>query len=352
MRADRLLLLTALLKQHGRLSARDLARRLEVTERTVLRDIEALSAAGVPVYAERGRHGGFALLPGYTPDAAELTPVETEALFLAGGHAALDHLGLADPLASALRKLATSLPVDLDTQVTRTSERLLIDGMGFGAPTAALPHLDLVQQAVFTDRRLRFRYQPRLPSSPGVRTVDPYGLLAAGTTWYLIAAHRGRPRPYRVSRMSEARVLPAASTRPADLDLRALWREMRSAYADRASVPMTLRMPSRWSEFVLTSLAGELSGAPTVHVASETVLVAGRIHSVRGTASILAGFGTFVEVLEPPALRHTLLELGQELCMRYGDAQPPATAGMIDTFAPSGTGASSPPEKRTSSSPT
>ncbi|WP_375426677.1 helix-turn-helix transcriptional regulator [uncultured Friedmanniella sp.] len=352
IRADRLLLLTALLKQHGRLSARELARRLEVTERTVLRDVEALSAAGIPVYAERGRNGGFALLPGYSPDAAALTPIEAEALFLAGGHAALERLGLADPLASALRKLATSLPADLDSAVVRTSERILIESTGFDPPGPELGHLDLVQRAVFDDLRLRFRYQPRLPSTPGVRTVDPYGLVAAGPTWYLVAAHRGRPRTYRLSRMSEVAALSTPAVRPADLDLRSLWRALRVAYSDRPSVPLAIRTEPRWTEILLSSLSSQLSGLVDVTHDGGTALVRGRIFTIRGTAAVLAGFGTFIEVQEPAELRDSLRELGRELSERYAAAQPPATAGMIETLAPSGTGASRPPTNRTSSSPT
>lgn len=290
-----------------------------------MRDIEALSAAGVPVYAERGRHGGFALLPGYAPSPVELTATETDALFLAGGHAALDRLGPADPLASALRKLATGLPAESDTRVTRRSERMLVESVGFDAPGPALPHLDLVQQAAFGDRRLRFRYQPRLPSTPGLRTVDPYGLVAVGSTWYLIAAHRGRPRSYRVSRMSAVQALSAPSTRPADLDLPKLWRDMRSAYADRPSLPFRIRAESRWTEMLLASLSGQLSGPVEVSTEDAGSLVSGRIHTTRGAAAALAGFGAYVEVLEPEALRRSLLDVGRELCARYAETQLPAT---------------------------
>lgn len=318
----------------------------------MLRDIEALSAAGVPVYAERGRHGGFALVPGYAPTPVELTATETDALFLAGGHAALERLGLAEPLASALRKLATGLPVESDSRVARRSERILIESAGFDAPGPALPHLDLVQQAVFGDRRLRFHYQPRLPSSPGSRTIDPYGLIATGSTWYLVAAHRGRPRSYRLSRMSEVQVLSAVSTRPDDLDLRALWRQMRSTYSESASILVRIRTEPRWADFLLTSLGSQLSGPAQLSSDDGTVIIEGRTHHVRGAAAVLAGFGNFVEVLEPPELREAMLALGHELVERYAVPQPPATAGMIETLAPSGTGASSPPTNRTSSSPT
>jgi hypothetical protein len=152
--------------------------------------------------------------------------------------------------------------------------------------------------------------------------------------------------------MSEVRQLSAASSRPADLDLRALWRQMRSAYADRASIPLRLRTSPPWTGFLLTSLGGELSEPAHVTSGDGHTVIEGRVQSARGTAAVLAGFGSFVEVLDPPELRQALLTLGRELVEQYADAQPPATAGMIETLAPSGTGASSPPTNRTSSSPT
>lgn len=322
MRADRLLMLAALLRQRGRMSAPELARRLEVDQRTVLRDIEALSAAGVPVYAERGRHGGFSLLPGYAPDAAELTPAEANALFLTSGAQALDTLGLAAPLQSALRKLAASLPAALDTEVSRTSERVVVDAAGWSSASADLSELAVTQRAVFTDRRLRFRYTPRPPGAPGVRTVDPYGLLLAGQVWYLIAAHRGQPRSYRVSRMSSARLLDQPSARPDDLDLRQLWREMRQRYVTREQVSVRLRVRNPRVELVLALLGPQLAGSPVLHPDVETTVIEVQAQTTRGTAAVIAGFGNQVEVLDPPELRAVMLDIGRELFDLYTD--PPA----------------------------
>lgn len=325
MRADRLLMLTALLRQRGRMTAPELARRLEVDPRTVLRDIEALSAAGVPVYAERGRHGGFSLLPGYAPDPIELTAAEANALFLSGGARTLDTLGLAAPLQSALRKLAASLPAEMDTEVTRSSERVVVDAAGWSAASHDLPELEVTQQAVFTDRRLRFRYAPRPPARAGVRTVDPYGLLLAGQVWYLIAAHRGQPRSYRVSRMSSARVLDRPSSRPPDLDLRQLWREMRDRHVTRLEVPVRVRVPHRRVELVLSFLGPQLAGPPVLHPGAEATVIEARAQTVRGTAAVLAGFGDQVEVLDPPELRSAMLGIGRQLSALY--AAPPSEAG-------------------------
>ena len=317
MRADRLLLLVSLLRHRGRLTAAELAAELEVDRRTVLRDIEALSAAGFPVYSERGRHGGFALLPGFTPDATELNEAEAAALFVASGGQALARLGLDAPLSSALRKLGTGLPAHVRTAVDRTGERLVVDPDGWGARPAESTEMSRVQEAVFTDRRLRFAYVPRPPRIAGVRTVDPYGLLLAGTTWYLIAAHRGRPRSYRVSRMTSVTVLDTPSTRPDDLDLRALWQQMRNAYTEDPGTMITIKVRSRWSEMVLTSLSSQLSRTPAVRTEDEFMIITAHTQLLRGVAGALAGFGTMVDVLDPPELQGILADVGQELVDRY-----------------------------------
>jgi predicted DNA-binding transcriptional regulator YafY len=328
MRADRLLLLVALLRQRGRMSAGELATRLEVDRRTVLRDVEALATAGIPIYAERGRHGGFALLPGYVPDATELTATEATALLASGGHEAMERLGLGPALASALRKLGATLPAELEATVSHASERLVVDAAGWSQGSATLPQLEPVQRAVFLDRRLRFGYTPRPPRQPGTRTVDPYGLLLAGATWYLVAGHRGQPRSYRVSRMADVRVLDQPSRRPPDLDLRSLWREMRTAYDEQPGPVISVRVPNRWLELVLTGLAGQLSGAPVLTADGEHTVIEARTHVQRGVAGVLAGYGAMVEVLEPPELKAIMLKIGQELVERYAD-RPRITAGRV-----------------------
>ena len=317
MRADRLLLLVSLLRHRGRLTAAELATELEVDRRTVLRDIEALSAAGFPVYAERGRHGGFALLPGFTPDATELSAAEAAALFVAGGGQTLTRLGLDAPLASALRKLGTGLPAHVRTEVDRTGERLVVDPDGWTARPADSTEMNQVQQAVFTDRRLRFAYVPRPPRIAGVRTVDPYGLLLAGSTWYLIAAHRGQPRSYRVSRMASVTVLDTPSSRPDDLDLRALWQQMRNAYTANPGTMITIKVPLRWSEMVLTGLSSQLSRTPELRTDGDFMIITASTQMLRGVAGALAGFGAMVEVLDPPELQVILADVGLELVDCY-----------------------------------
>lgn len=190
MRADRLLSLVLLLRHRGRMTAPAIARELEVSVRTVLRDVEALSAAGIPVYAERGRDGGFALLPGFTTDLTGLTVDEATALLAASASATPDSLGMASAFASAMRKVTVALPEAQRTAAARVGERIVVSSSGWVVDHRRDEHLGVVQQAVFTDRRLRIRYRSR-GAEARWRTVDPLGLVsaaAAGIWWRCIAA--------------------------------------------------------------------------------------------------------------------------------------------------------------------
>ncbi len=203
MKADRLLATLLLLQSHGRLSSAELARRLEVSERTVRRDVDALSAAGVPVFAERGRNGGYQLVEGYRTDATGLTSDEARALFLFAGGSASE-LGLAGPLDAALRKLVAALPAGQRTIAAETRERLVVDPAGWTDEGSAGAALATIGDAVLSGRRLRLRYRRAGAAEARERIVDPYGLVQAAGVWYLIAATEGEPRAYRVSRVVEA----------------------------------------------------------------------------------------------------------------------------------------------------
>ncbi|SER27158.1 helix-turn-helix transcriptional regulator [Microlunatus flavus] len=306
MRADRLLRVVALLRAHGRLSAADLAARLEVSERTVLRDMEALSAAGVPVYAERGRSGGFALLPGYRPAVEDLTEAETQALLLSGagrgpgqGAGSVQGAGLDEALRSAVRKLSVRLAPEQSLAADRVADRVVVDPGGWFGEQEELTHLAALQRAVFGDRRLRVRYQGRNDARGSLRTLDPYGLLQARGTWYLVAAHRGRPHTYRVDRVEAAEVLDEASGRPADLDLRALWAELRGRFARRPTLTVRLQVAAGHLSEVRIMLGAVGSGRPRV-VAEQPTVVEVEVLSAHAATAALAGFGDLVRVLDPP----------------------------------------------------
>src|SRR5260370_26330879 len=191
MRADRVLALLLFLQARGRLTANELAERLEVSKRTVYRDVDALSAAGVPVHSDPGPNGGIGLMAGWRTDLTGLTAPEVEALFTSAAGPAFER---------AMGKLAAALPGEGGRRAGRIRERLLVDSVGWGPRGAASPHLRTVQDAVFGDRRLRLKY--RRPQAQAVgREVDPLGLIIKPGVWYLLAAVDGDRRPFRLSRV-------------------------------------------------------------------------------------------------------------------------------------------------------
>lgn len=230
MRADRLVALILLLRQRGQLSARELSAELEVSERTILRDIEALSAAGVPVYSERGRHGGFALLPGFRTELTGLTADEALALLSAGAGSRERVLGLGAPLGTALRKVLDALPSGQRERIEAATSRLLVepprDLLGRAALTERLVDgvLPEVRRAVVEGRRLRIDYAAE-GAAAIERVVDPIGLVTVRGRGYLLALRDGEDRTYRLDRIHAAAVLEERARRPEQVDLERIWAE-------------------------------------------------------------------------------------------------------------------------------
>jgi len=229
MRADRLLAILMLLQHRGRLTAAELAAELEVSHRTVLRDVDALSTAGVPVYTDRGRGGGISLTPGYRTDLTGLTLDEAKALLSSGSGR------VASPaFASAMRKVAAALPEPHRAQAALAAQRILVRPDGFAWPRAPEPHLVGLQRAVIDGLRVRALYRRR-DAAAAERILDPVGLVYAGDHWYLLALRDGTERTYRVSRIEELTVLAEPAARPADVDLEAAflanWASFRSSLA-------------------------------------------------------------------------------------------------------------------------
>lgn len=319
MRADRLLAEIALLRTHGRMSAAAIARRLETSPRTVLRDMEALSAAGIPLYAERGRNGGFALLPGYRPPAEELSADEAQALFIAGGVGVADALGVGDAFARALRKLASGLPRGQAQGIGQAASRIVVDPTGWAGVLGHPELLSTVFEAVQADRQLIIDYRALSSGQGGRRTVDPWGVVLAGPSWYLVAAHRGRPHTYRVSRLVAAEMVDDSCRRPADLDLLAVWRRLREDYqARRPRQSVTLRVWAQRRDPVVQALGMVLQEPPEItgDGGSYDTIVA-VVGSLRGTAGILLGYGSWVEVLDPPELRSMMAAVATEVVTLY-----------------------------------
>jgi predicted DNA-binding transcriptional regulator YafY len=233
MRADRLLSILLLLQIHRRLTARDLASRLEVSERTIHRDMEALSTAGIPVTAERGASGGWALVDNYRTDLTGLTDSEIQALFLNAPSLLLADLGLRQASEAALLKLLAALPSIHRRDAEFIRQRILVDVPGWQRIEEAIPTLPDLQDAIWHDRQVRMVYQRS--DGPADRLVEPLGLVAKGSVWYLIAASNGDIRTYRVSRIQSVTITSEPVTRPAGFDLNDYWQ--RSTAEFRANLP-------------------------------------------------------------------------------------------------------------------
>ena len=215
MRASRLLSILILLQLRGRLTAETLAKEFEVSVRTIYRDIDQLSAAGVPVFADRGRSGGFALLDGYRTRLTGMTPGESDALVLAGAGRA------ADALAAAQLKLLASLPPEAGVRAQRVAARFHLDPDTWHRPAEALDGLPALAAAVWYERRVRLRYDSW--KEVVTREVDPLGLVLKAGVWYLVAAAKGQPRTYRVASILALETLETAVARPPRFDLADYW---------------------------------------------------------------------------------------------------------------------------------
>jgi len=301
VRADRLLSILLLLQARGRLTGRELSRRLEVSPRTVHRDMEALSAAGVPVFALRGVRGGWQLDEGWRTRVPGLDEVELRALLMAQPRVVGDSR-LARAAERALEKLMASLPVSLREQAAQVQKRLHVDTTGWSGTPEDLSMLPIVQDAVSRDRKLAIRYWPS-GREAALRVVEPLGLVAKGGTWYLVAHTPAGLRTFRVSRIESARLIDEGFERPADFDLAAYWtastEELRKR---RRSYECTLRLePSAADSFQRWR---SRSSPPSVEPGAEGwVTLQVQFDDEAQASFVVLGLGPRVDVLEPESLR-------------------------------------------------
>ncbi|MEV0324505.1 helix-turn-helix transcriptional regulator [Streptomyces sp. NPDC050658] len=319
MRADRLVSLVLLLRQRGRLTADTLARELEVSTRTVLRDIEALSAAGVPVYAERGRHGGFALLPGFRTELTGLNHDEALALLTAGSAHGEQAFGLGSALASAMRKVVDALPESNRATANDAVQRLLVepetDLLSRRPVSEEVPGTTMaeVRRAVLAGHRLRIHYAAT-DQSPRWRTVDPIGLVTVRDRSYLLATRSGADRTYRLSRILVAEELPEPAQRPNRVDLERAWRERCARFLSDGHLAVLVRVnPARRDDLLGTALA----------VRAEEPEEDGRLRlevtyqDLRHAEWALWQLGTDAEALAPESLRTVLHDRATAIALRY-----------------------------------
>ena len=311
MRADRLVATLLTLQAHGRVTAAQLAEELEVSVATARRDLEALSAAGIPVYPQPGRGGGWQLLGGARTDLSGLTAGEARALFLLVGPAAS-----VDPDAkAALRKLVRALPETFRTDAESAAEAIVIDPDDWGRPRSERPELlPTLENAVVSRMRVRITYAA-WNREPVERVVDPWGLMHKREHWYLLGAVDGAERTYRVDRMLEATVTDAPASRPDELDLAEVWERVTDAVdAQRASASATIVADAG----IVPLLRTQFGQRAVVEEALDPIRSRVRVTAPTGQllARGLAGWAEYLEVIEPTALRDELRRLGEALLER------------------------------------
>lgn len=317
MRADRLLSMVLLLQIRGRMTAQALAAELEVSVRTIYRDMDALSAAGVPVYAERGPGGGCTLLDSYRTTLTGLTQDEVRALFMLGIPAPLTELGVDKKLRSALLKLSATLPAARRREEEQASQRIHLDPVGWFESREPQPLLLTIQQALWDDRKLWLTY--RLPFETVVeRLVDPYGLVVKSSVWYLVYGHAGDLRVLRVSQILQTRLTSQRFTRPLEFKLLRFWQTWcAETESNRPRYPVKMRIAPELVPY-LPHVFGDRAHERGPMDDKGWFTFTLTFENLEDARQRILGCGGAVEVLEPPALRQSVQDFALQVTARYG----------------------------------
>ncbi len=319
MRASRLLSVMMLLQAHGRISAQTLADELEVSVRTVYRDVDHLSSAGVPVTATRGAAGGFELIDGWRTRLTGMTPTEAQAMFLAGAPGAAQQLGFGDAAASAQLKLLAALPQQWQADALRVGSRFHLDPVGWYRSADRAEHLDAVAQAVWTDRRLRVRYE----SWKGVtdRVIEPLGLVQKAGEWYVVARSKRQLRTFRLSRIQQLVVRPGKFARPRKFDLAKHWaasiERFEAGLYQATAVLRATAVGIQRLKGLSAAVAEAADRTPTSVDAEGWTQITIPIESIDYAVADLLRLGSEVEVLKPVELRRRVADTARALAQIY-----------------------------------
>ena len=319
MRASRLLTIMMLLQTKGRMSAEALAEELEVSIRTIYRDIDQLSAPGVPVYADVGRNGGYALLEGWRTRLTGLTAPEAKALFLAGLPGPAAELGLGQEMADAELKLLAALPADWREEATRVSSRFHLDPRGWFQPAATVDALRQIADAVWTERLIQVTYESW--TSTKERLLEPLGLVLKSGFWYMVAASDGQPRTYRLDAIRALAVTGETFVRPTGFDLAAYWTESTAQFEKDIYVGTADIRASRTGIARLKDLNASCREA--IESREWPVDEKGWLHlslpieETAWTARLFMRIGAEMEVLGPPELRAAMTDVAARMTALY-----------------------------------
>ncbi|MGY0005315.1 helix-turn-helix transcriptional regulator [Micromonospora sp. I033] len=327
MRASRLLSLLLLLQAHGRLTAAELARRLEVSVRTVYRDVESLHAAGIPLYGEAGHAGGYRLVDGWRTRLTGLTAEEADRLLFAGLPGPAAELGYQSVVATLQLKLRAALPPPLADRASRLEQRFHLDTPGWYSDGDPSPYLAAAAEAVWREHRVRVRY--RSWTGEVTRVLEPYGLVLKGGRWYVVAARpdRAEPATYRVNQILDLTPLDEPFDRP-EFDLPAWWRAHVVAFRaglhrDEATIRLSPRGRERLREVASDTVVAAVDASAGPPDDRGWVRAVVPIESLTHAHGDLLRLGAEVEVLSPAALRDRLAETATALTALY---HPPPVA--------------------------
>ncbi len=324
MRADRLVAIALLLQAHGQMTAPDLARRLEVSERTIRRDLDALLNSGLPLYSLRGRGGGWALTDGYKVNLSALTGEEAQALFLVASGELLTGLGIEHGLMSAVRKLLAALPESTRAQAHNANGAIHIDPTWWGEdehtgqpPTALSP----LRAAVIAGLQTDLTYA-KPDHEPTVRRVHPYGLVRKAGVWYLLAGTDAGPRTFRVSRVIAADATTEPIERPDNFDLARTWEEINR---DMPNWATQIEVEFQVEAATVPAVTAALGANYRLEPLDDTTVDGGQprrysatFPSISAAVCDLIYFGAGIRVLRPRALRDKLAQIGHDLLAVYG----------------------------------
>ncbi|WP_155354652.1 helix-turn-helix transcriptional regulator [Acrocarpospora macrocephala] len=322
MRASRLLSVLLLLQARGRMTAQQLADELEVSVRTIYRDVDSLHTAGIPLYGEAGHQGGYQLLDGFRTRLTGLTEQEAQALFLAGLPGPAAELGLGALAATAELKIEAALPPDLREGSRRIREHFHLDAPGWYHDGDQVPHLPAVAGALWNKRIIHVLYHRWREPSEVKRTLEPYGLVLKAGKWYLVARCEETLRTYRVSQILDLQVTDETFTRPPGFDLATYWRDhlvdfrarlIQGHAVVRLSPPGRERLTETMSAQVINAVNETASPPDELGWITATIPIESLIHA----HGELLRLGAECEVLDPPALREKLAATAKALALRY-----------------------------------
>ncbi|PJZ53276.1 helix-turn-helix transcriptional regulator [Leptospira adleri] len=313
MRADRLLSILLQLQAKGRISSKDLARKLEVSERTIHRDMEALSASGVPVFAERGSKGGWELSQGYRTNLTGMKKEEIFSMILTSSTRVASDLGRKKEFDSAFMKFMASLPAAYQEEAEMIRQRIHIDGAGWGNWKEEFPFLPLLQEAVWKNRKVILRYKSDEASKK--RIVLPLGLVAKGKVWYLIAKYGKEFRTFRISRILEAQ-LGDTFERPKKFDLEKYWQESTQAFFSKLPTYSVL-LKIRTEELERFRLFAYNCILESTKIDDSWIKARVNFETMEWALHHTLGFGSSVIVLEPKELREAVSASAKEILKSY-----------------------------------